>query len=108
MLKCHLDSKTNTCEIKIEGRITSILADLAYLINDIYLAFRNHGPIMGEVFKFSLQKMVGDDSSPIWQDFGTQEGAQEVREDGVKGVFVRVPRGLRDLLDSLRGTEHGE
>ncbi|MGM9627282.1 MAG: hypothetical protein ACI3V4_04215 [Faecousia sp.] len=108
MLKCHLDSKTNTCKIDVEGNAASILADLSYLINDIYLAFRNHGPIMGEAFKFSLQKMVGDDSSPIWQDFGTQEGEQEVREDGVKGVSVLVPSGLRDLLDDLRGNEHGE
>ena len=108
MLKCHLDHETNTCKIDVEGSAPSILADLSCLINDIYLAFRNHGPIMGEVFKFALQEMVGDDSSPIWQDFDTQEGAQEVREDGVKGVSVRFPRGLRDLLDSLRGTEHGE
>ena len=105
MLKCHLDSKTNTCKIDVDGNAASILADLSYLINDIYLAFRNHGPIMGEAFKFALQEMVGDDSSPIWQGFGTQEGAQEVREDGVKKVSIKFPGGLFGGL--MRG-KYGE
>ena len=108
MLKCHLDNETNTCKIDVEGSAASILADLAYLINDIYLAIRNTNPIDGGAFKFALQEMVGDDSSPIWQEFDTHEGAQEVREDGVKEVSARVPRGLRDLLDALGGNEHGE
>lgn len=108
MLKCHLDRKSNTFKIDVEGSATSILMDLSYLINDIYLAIRNTNPIAGGAFKFALQKMVGDDSSPIWQELDTHEGAQEVREDGVKGVFVRVPGDLRDLLDSQRGNEHGE
>ena len=105
MLKCHLDSKTNTCEIKIEGRITSILADLSYLINDIYLACRNENPLLGEAFRFSLQRMVGDDSSPIWQELGAHESTNEVREDGVKRVSIRFPGGL--FGGFMRG-KHGE
>lgn len=105
MLKCHLDRKTNTCEIKIDGRVSSILADLSYLINDIYLACRNDNPILGAAFKFTLQEMVGDDSSPIWQELDAHEGTHEVREDGVEKVPIRFPGGL--FGGFMRGN-HGE
>ena len=105
MLKCHLDNETNTCKIDVEGSTASILADLAYLINDIYLAIRNTNPIAGGAFKFALQEMVGDDSSPIWQELDAHESTHEVREDGVKRVSIRFPGGL--FGGFMRG-DHGE
>ena len=104
MLKCHLEKETGTGKIEVKGSPIEILSDVAFLINDIYLAFRENSPIMGYLFRDMLRDVVNDDSSPIWKVSGTHKAGK----DGVKGVSVQIPGELRNLLDALREDEHGE
>lgn len=104
MLKCHLEKETNTRKIEVKGNPIEILADVAFLINDIYLAFRENSPIMGDLFRTALLDVVNYDSSPIWKVSGTHKAGK----DGVKSVSVHIPGELRNLLDTLREDEHGE
>ena len=103
MLKCHLEEETNTCKIEVKGNLIGILADVTFLIRDVYIAFQNDSPITGDLFRDMLRDVVNDDSSPIWKISGTHKAGK----DGVKGVSVQIPGELRDLLDALREDEHG-
>ena len=104
MLKCHLEEETNTCKIEAKGNLIGILADVTFLIRDVYIAFQNNSPLMGDFFRSMLRDVVNDDSSPIWKASGTNKAWK----DGVKGVSVHIPMELRNLLDTLREDEHGE
>ena len=104
MLKCHLEEETNTCKIMVKGNPIEILTDVTFLINDVYNAFRENSPIMGDFFRRMLRDVVNDDSSPIWKASGTSKAGK----DGVRGVSVQIPGELRNLLDALREDEHGE
>lgn len=104
MLKCHLEEETNTCKIEVKGNLIGILADVTFLINDVYTLFQNNSPIMGCLFRDILRDAVNDDSSPIWKASGTHKAGKY----GVKSVSVHIPGELRNLLDALREDEHGE
>ncbi len=104
MLKCHLEKETGTGKIEVKGSPIEILSDAAFLINDIYLAFRENSPIMGDLFRCMLRDVVNDDSSPIWKVSGTHKAGK----DGVRSVSVQIPGELRNLLDTLREDDHGE
>lgn len=104
MLKCHLEVETDTCKIEVKGNPIEIFSDAAFLINDIYLAFRENSPIMGDFFRIMPRDAVNDDSSPIWKASGTHKAGK----DGVKGVSVHIPGQLRNMLYTLREDEHGE
>ena len=104
MLKCHLEEETNTCKIEVKGNLIGILADVTFLIRDVYTTFQNNSPLMGDFFRSMLRDVVNDDSSPIWKASGTNKAG----EDGVRGVSVQIPGELRNLLDTLREDEHGE
>ena len=104
MLKCHLERETDTGKIEVKGSPIEILADVTFLISDVYLAFQKNSPIMGDLFRDILRDAVNDDSSPIWKVSGTRKAGK----DGVKGVSIQIPGELRNLLDALREDEHGE
>lgn len=104
MLKCHLEKETNTCKIEVKGNPIGILAEVTFLINDVYNVFRENSPIMGDFFRYALRDAVNDDSSLIWKVPDTNKAGK----DGVKCVSVHIPGELRNLLDTLREDEHGE
>lgn len=98
MLKCHLEKETDTCKIAVKGSPIDILADVTFLIRDVYLAFQKNSPIAGDLFRDMLLEVVNDYSSPVWDVSGTCEAGK----DGVKGVSIQIPGELRNLLDTLR------
>lgn len=105
MLKCHFDDATNTAGITVKGNLITILADLTYLIRDIYLACQKSNPIMGDAFKNALRMFVDDDSSLIWEESDTDE----TKKHGGNNVSIRIPRAMQELLDDLReAAEHDE
>lgn len=104
MLKCHLEKETSTCNITVEGSPIDILADVTFLIRNVYLAFQKNSPIAGSIFRDMLLEVVNDYSSPVWDASGTRKAGK----DGVKGVSIQIPGELRNLLDALREDEHGE
>lgn len=104
MLKCHLEVETNTCKIEVKGSPIEIITDATFLIHEVYATLQNNSPITGDLFRVMLRDAVNDDSSPIWKVSGTHKAGK----DGVKGVSVQIPGGLRNLLDALREDEHGE
>ena len=104
MLKCHLDDATNTAVITVKGNLITILADLTYLIHDIYLEFRSNDHAAGCVFKHDLQRIIGDNSSPVWEESDTGEAEKH----GVNNISIRIPREMQELLDDLKGGKHDE
>ena len=105
MLKCHLEKETCTAKIHVKGNPIEILTDVTFLINDVYNAFRESSPIMGDFFRNILRDAVNDDSSPIWRESGTDE----TKKHGSNNVSIRIPRAMQELLDDLReAAEHDE
>ena len=99
-----MEKETGTCKIEAKGSPIDILADVTFLIHEVYTTFQNDSPIMGCLFRDILRDAVNDDSSPIWKISGTHKAGK----DGVKGVSVHIPGELRNMLDTLREDKHGE
>lgn len=66
MLKCNLNKENNSAKILVEGTGLEMLADLIYLIRHVYTAIKADDPIMGNVFKDIMQRVIADDDSPVW------------------------------------------
>lgn len=102
MLKCHLDDRTGTCSIAVQGNLTTVLTDVTYLISDIYRSVLVNNPLLADAFRHMLRETINEDSSPVWE----KQKAHESGEDGVKGVSIQIPR---DILDGFRGgIDYGE
>ena len=53
--------------VEVEGSILDTVAMITYLINDCYSILTNTDPKAGEAFRKMLAQLVGDTTSPVWQ-----------------------------------------
>lgn len=81
MLKCHLDKDKNIAMVVATGNMISILADVTYVVGEIYGSLMRDDPIFALIFKEMFRECVNDDQSPVFK----------TDDDGVKGVSIRIP-----------------
>lgn len=82
MLKCHLDKDKNFAMVEATGNMISILADVTYVVGEIYGSLMRDDPISALIFKEMFRECVNDDRSPVFQ----------TDDDGVTGVSIRIPK----------------
>lgn len=84
MLKVDLDAKKGRATIAAEGSGIEILADLTFLIRQIY---RGMDEDDAKAFKYAIQEVIADEESPVWE----REEKLENKPDGVKGIRFVFP-----------------
>ena len=62
----------NTCTAS--GDILEISADVAIVIHGIYTQLSHSDPMLAQIFRCSLQKLISDANSPMWDPSTTLEG----------------------------------
>lgn len=84
MLKVNLDAKKGRAKIAAEGSGLEILADLTFLIRQIY---REMDEDEAKAFKYAIQKCIAHEGSPVWE----REEKLENEPDWVKRVRLVFP-----------------
>ena len=93
MLKCEIQDGDSY--IQISGSMFDIMADVTYVLRRCYLAARSANEEAGEAFKKTVQVLVADNDSPIWEEDSKQREAS----DGIKNVRITLPKSFRDGLE---------
>lgn len=65
------------------------MADVTYVLRRCYLAARAANEEAGDAFKKTVQMLVADDDSPVWEDEKQREAS-----DGIKGICIRLPKSF--------------
>lgn len=84
MLKADLDAKKSRATIAAKGSGFEILADLTFLVRQIY---RGMDEDEAKAFKYEIQEVIADEGSPVWE----REEKLENEPDGVKGIRFVFP-----------------
>lgn len=84
MLKVDLDVKKGRARIAAVGSGLDIMADLTFLIRQIY---REMDEDEAKAFKYTIQKVIADEESPVWE----REEKLENEPDGVKRIRFVFP-----------------
>lgn len=89
MLKCEIHDGDSY--IETSGSLFEIMADVTYVLRRCYLAARAVNEEAGEAFRKTVQMLVADDDSTVWEDEKQQEAS-----DGIKGICIRLPKKFQD------------
>lgn len=89
MLKCEIQDGESY--IETSGSLFEIMADVTYVLNRCYLGARTVNEEAGEAFRKTVQMLVADDDSPVWEDEKQQEAS-----DGIKNVRITLPKSFQD------------
>lgn len=84
MLKVDLDAKKGSATIVAKGSGFEILADLTFLVRQIY---REMDEDEAKAFKYAIQEVIADEGSPVWE----REKKLENEPDGVKRIRFVFP-----------------
>lgn len=84
MLKVDLDAKKGRATIAAEGSGFEIMADLTFLVRQIY---RGMDEDEAKAFKYTIQKVIADEESPVWE----REEKLKNDPDGVKEIRFLFP-----------------
>ena len=87
MLKCEIHDGDSYIDTR--GSMFEIMADVTYVLRRCYLAARAVNEEAGDAFKKTVQMLVADDDSPVWEDEKQQEAS-----DGIKGICIRLPKSF--------------
>lgn len=63
-IDCERQTDTKICMV---GSATTIIAELAFVLNRMHCTFHRHGERIGENFRRTVTDLVTDDDSPLWQ-----------------------------------------
>lgn len=84
MLKVDLDAKKGRATIAAKGSGFDILADLTFLVRQIY---REMDEDEAKEFKYVIQEVIADEESPVWE----REEKLKNDPDGVKEIRFLFP-----------------
>ena len=84
MLKVDLNVNKGRAKIKAEGSGFEILADLTFLVRQIY---REMDEDEAKAFKYAIQEVIADEESPVWK----REEKLDNDPDGVKEIRFLFP-----------------
>lgn len=84
MLKVDLDAKKGRATIAVAGSGFEIMADLTFLIRQIY---RGMDEDNAKEFKYMIQKCIADEEFRVWE----REEKMENETDGVKRIRFVFP-----------------
>ncbi len=66
MLKVEIGN--GTTKVKCSGEIITIICELATIIKELYGDIHQSNPIAAELFRSTLNSMLTDEDSPIWEE----------------------------------------
>lgn len=87
MLKCEIQDGESY--IETSGSLFEIMADVTYVLRRCYLAARAVNEEAAEAFRKTVQMLVADNDSPVWEEDEQQEAS-----DGIKGICIRLPKSF--------------
>ena len=87
MLKVELDDKNEKGIIEFSGTLRNAIAESTCIIKDLYEHFCANDPITGQLFQLTIQAVISDDKSPVWE--------LDNQEDGIKSVEIKLPDGFQ-------------
>lgn len=87
MLKCEIQDGDSY--IATSGSLFEIMDDVTYVLRRCYLAARAVNEEAAEAFRKTVQMLVADNDSPVWEEDEQQEAS-----DGIKGICIRLPKSF--------------
>lgn len=56
------------------GDIVEISADVALVINGIYSQLAHSDPVLAQIFRYNLTKLINDPQNPVWNTSAPGDG----------------------------------
>lgn len=83
MIKFHVTGD-NVVRLECRGTAMDMVAEITYLVRDVYRHFTEASPTSGNNFKTLIQMAIADDESPVWE-------RGEATGDAITKVEIRLP-----------------
>lgn len=83
MIKFSIDQNGNA-DIEIGGTPFEVVAEITYLIRDLYSHYMAVDEKIAKLFQRNMQSVLADNDSPVWE-------AQKVSKEGITVVEIRMP-----------------
>ena len=68
MIKCFADSKTEHCDVELEGNGEELFVEFLAIARNLYRGIAEEQPEAAKAFQYLVKKAMTEPDSPVWAE----------------------------------------